>query len=1035
VPSTPAAAPATQTQRFDQARDNIFAPVGAASTTWNREAIEGLPQGSNTPIEKALLQFPGVSQDSANEGSFHLRNEHLESSLAFRINGILLPDQLGTFGQFLDPMFVGSLSLITGALPAQYGFRTVGVVDIKTAAFDNSGQIGVYAGSRQTQNYSIQYGGKTESTEYFVAGRFLENSLGINNPTPLLNAVHDHTSQDRSFAYISTIIDPTTRLSFIGGTATNSFQIPNVPGMPPSFTAFGITYFPSAQVDETQVEKYKFGVLALQKSVDNLDLQLSYFTRTNSVQFNPDLLGDLMFNGVATSVYRGSVVNGIQSDSALRVNEAHTLRAGMFASMEKTTVSGVNALLPIDAVTGQQIYPDVPFTAIDTSVLLGWLAGVYIADEWKLTDRLTLNTGMRFDQMWQYVNANQVSPRIGLTYSPFDSTIFHAGFARNFSPPAQVIAAPANTALFTGCPAPLPPTCTTVQAPSIPPPFYPMLPERSNTFDIGVVHKVIPELELGADVYLKMTRDQINQGQFGAALVLNGFQYERGLNTGVELKAVYTDGDLRAYGNLAWASQRGNNVITNQYLLGADEFNYTRNNWVYADHSQLWTGSAGVSYLWYGTRFSADLIYGSGLRSGFANTDHLPPYAQVNAGISHEFDIPGWNPLTLRFDVVNVFDTSYVIKNGTGIGVFANAYGPRIGYYFGLTQKFGPGVTAKKPAAAKRRVSLHAAQSIWTWTGFYMGGQVGYGSSLFSTDILTSDNLGNPLWATSFSTKHVGALGGGQVGYNWQNGIWVTGFEADMTFQHYRTTTGFLCPGAVCNPTITVFDAPVGLVQEHNLDWFGTLRGRLGIAVTPYTLAYLTGGLAYGEIEHLGLTYGSDGAPNDVANTFANRTLRAGWTAGAGIEARLAGNVTGKIEYLHTDFGFDKAQALLPQNATPIAVNYNSRITEDLMRIGINYKFDPYIVYSSAKEVQARSSSETISRPRMIYKAPISALWSWSGFYFGCRLRRRQARHRYLDRFARNPAVGYELLHQPEWRHRRRTGRLQLAGGRLARWP
>ena len=418
-------------------------------TTWTREDIEALPAGSNTPFEKALLQFPGVSQDSSNEGNFHVRNEHLESSLAFRVNGILLPESLGAFGQFLDPSFVGSLSLITGALPAQYGMRTVGVVDIKTASFDNSGEIGFYGGSRQTSNYGIQYGGKTGSTEYFFAGRFLENILGISNPTPLLNAVHDRTSQDRSFAYISTLIDPTTRLSFIGGTATNKFQIPNVPGQFPSFTAFGITYFPSAQVDENQVERYKFGVLALQKSVNDVDLQLAYFTRTSSIQFTPDLIGDLMYNGVASNVYRGSVANGVQGDSAFHLNEAHTLRAGFFASTEKTTVASANQLLPIDSTTGAQILPDVPFPAIDANVLLGWLAGIYVADEWKLTDRLTLNTGARFDQMWQYVNANQLSPRASLTYNPLDGTTFHAGFARNFTPPAQVIAAAANTALFT----------------------------------------------------------------------------------------------------------------------------------------------------------------------------------------------------------------------------------------------------------------------------------------------------------------------------------------------------------------------------------------------------------------------------------------------------------------------------------------------------------------------------------------------------------------------------------------------------------
>ena len=917
APSTPAretAGPpdvATQTAIFNQRRDNIFAPVGTAPTTWSREDIEALPQGSNTPFDKAVLQFPGVSQDSSIEGNFHVRNEHLESSLSYRINGILLPDTIGAFGQFLDTSFVGSLSLITGALPAQYGLRTAAIIDIKTASFDNSGQIGVYGGSRQTQNYSIQYGGKTGSTEYFFAGRFLENILGISNPTPLLNAVHDRTSQERNFAYVSTIIDPTTRLSFIGGTATSSFQIPNVPGQSPSFTAFGISNFPSALVDENQVEKYKFGVLALQKSVNDFDLQLAYFTRTSSVQFTPDLIGDLMYNGVATSVYRGSVVNGVQGDSAFRLNEAHTLRAGVYVSAEKTTVSGVNALLPIDGTTGMQIYPDVPFPAVDTSVLLGWLGGVYLADEWKLTDRLTLNTGARFDQMWQYVNANQLSPRLSLSYSPFDGTTFHAGFARNFSPPAQVIAAPANTALFTSCPAYIGnPNCTTVQAPSVPPPYYLMRPERSNVYDIGVVQKVLPGLELGVDVYLKMTRDQINQGQFGPALVLNGFQYERGQNSGVELKAVYTNGDLRAYANLAWASQLGNNVVTNQYLLGADELAYTRNNWVYADHSQQWTGSGGVSYLWYGTRFSADLIYGSGLRSGFANTDHVPPYAQVNTGISHEYDIPGWKPVTLRFDVVNVFDTSYVLKNGTGIGVFANAYGPRRGYYFGLAQKFGPGAKVDKPTAPAY-VAIYPAGAVWTWTGFYLGGNVGRSTGKLSTDTLYSDNLGNPLFATSTAFKHFSGIGGGQIGYNWQAGVAVAGLETDVVFAHQRTTDAPVCPGAICNPAITLmgFDAPVPVVHEHNLDWFGTVRARLGVAVTPDMLLYGTGGLAYGEVEHQGTIFGAgidiNGNIVPAGNTFSNRSLREGWTAGGGLEAHLGGNWTGKVEYLHVDLGHD----------------------------------------------------------------------------------------------------------------------------------
>jgi opacity protein-like surface antigen len=594
--------------------------------------------------------------------------------------------------------------------------------------------------------------------------------------------------------------------------------------------------------------------------------------------------------------------------------------------------------------------------------------------------------------MWQYIDANQLSPRIGLTYAASDSTTLHAGFARNFAPPVQAIAAPVNTALLTTCPASIValfPACTTVQAPTVPPPYYPLQPERSNIYDIGVVQKVLPGLELGADLYLKMTRNQINIGQFGQALVLNGFNYDRGQNSGVELKAIYTNGNLRGYANLAWGTQRGNNVITNQYLLGSDEFAFTRNNWAYADHAQWWTGSGGVSYLWYGTRLSADLIYGSGLRAGFANTDHLPPYAQVNAGVSHEFDIPGWAPVTLRFNVVNVFDTSYIIRNGTGIGVFANQYGPRRGYFFGVAQKFGPGAKVDKPPAPAF-VAMHPAGAVWRWAGFYMGANVGRSTGKFNSGLLFSDNLDNPLFATSSSLKHYGGAGGGQIGYNWQAGMAVAGLESDLVFGHQRTTTSPVCPGAICNPAITMagFDAPLALAHQHNLDWFGTVRVRLGAAFTPETFLYGTGGLAYGEVEHLGTMYGTalgvdaNGNPITVAagNNFASRSLRAGWAAGVGLEARLGGNWTGKIEYLHADLGRESSLAVVPLNSTPIGITFNGRITQDMVRLGINYKFDPYVIYVPSS---ATPAAPVLERVRPVYKASIETVWNWTGFYFG----------------------------------------------------
>jgi outer membrane receptor for ferrienterochelin and colicins len=108
------------------------------------------------------------------------------------------------------------------------------------------------------------------------------------------------------------------------------------------------------------------------------------------------------------------------------------------------------------------------------------------------------------------------------------------------------------------------------------------------------------------------------------------------------------------------------------------------------------TMSGGASYSWGGTRVSGDLLVGSGLRrdliepdgSSIPNGAHLPYYRQVNAGVSHAFDRQGIDGLTARLDVINVFDTKYEIRDGTGVGVGAPQYGPRRGFFVGVSKTF-----------------------------------------------------------------------------------------------------------------------------------------------------------------------------------------------------------------------------------------------------------------------------------------------------------------------------------------------------------
>ena len=213
APLTPAEQVAAKNNAFDQSRSNLYTTIGTTSSTQTHATIDALPQGTNATVEKVLLQAPGVSQDSVASGFLHVRNDH--ANVQYRINGVILPDGIGGFGSILSTSWVGSIALVTGALPAEFGLRTTGLVDITTRAdvFNNSGSVGLYGGSRGTITPSFEYGGTfggncpatSSSTvtkappswsskdcfpgvQYYFTGRYLQTTEGIENPTPMLNA-------------------------------------------------------------------------------------------------------------------------------------------------------------------------------------------------------------------------------------------------------------------------------------------------------------------------------------------------------------------------------------------------------------------------------------------------------------------------------------------------------------------------------------------------------------------------------------------------------------------------------------------------------------------------------------------------------------------------------------------------------------------------------------------------------------------------------------------------------------------------------
>jgi outer membrane immunogenic protein len=284
------------------------------------------------------------------------------------------------------------------------------------------------------------------------------------------------------------------------------------------------------------------------------------------------------------------------------------------------------------------------------------------------------------------------------------------------------------------------------------------------------------------------------------------------------------------------------------------------------------------------------------------------------------------------------------------------------------TSALAADLPVKSPAYTKAPVYVDPP---YDWTGFYAGVNVGYSwGNSSSTLALTDPGTGAILNSAATKFHMDGVIGGGQIGYNWQRDRWVFGLEADIQASGQAGNGSAVCAGgtaAVLNSACAIghigdtapFNVPAFPVNSaiaESLDWFGTVRGRIGGLVDPKVLLYATGGLAYGQIGVSNTIGGLNiTGPQGVNGTtitpftgaFSQSTLRAGWTLGVGVEGVISGNWTAKLEYLYIDLGSVSGSFVTPLIAPSGALavsSYTSRITDNILRVGVNYKFGGPVV-------------------------------------------------------------------------------------------
>ena len=673
-------------QHLNEARTSIETQTGASTYTIDNEAIKAIPGGDNNQLNQILLQAPDVVQDSF--GQIHVRADH--NDLQYRLNGIILPEGISVFSQTLSPWLISSLKLITGALPAEYGLRTAGVIDLTTNSglLTPGGEVSVYGGSHSTFEPAAEYGGSDGKYTYYVTGDYKQSNLGIESPNGSSNPLHDHTTQIQGFGYFEDIIDSNDRLSLIMGISDNEFQIPNQVGLQPTLglDVNGQTAFLSNDLNETQHELAEYAIVSWQHSEGALDWQTSLSARYTSLHFEPDWIGDVLYNGIAQDAFKSDTAVGWQTDAAYKLNDVHTVRFGSYVQHDSSKSDTSSQVLPINEA-GMQT-SNVPLSVIDNGTQVQQIQSVYLQDEWKPLSPFTVNYGLRYDHYSAYSSGGQLSPRLNAVWEfPTDTTL-HGGYSRYYTPPPFELIGSETFTKFAGTTAVPPGTVTQDTAP---------IAERANYYDLGVQQKLLDKtLTLGVDSFYEQAQHLIDEGQFGAPIILTPFNYRYGLIGGVEFTANYSISNFAAYLNSSWQAAHGKGVESAQFNFSQANLDYIASNYIHLDHEGRVSASGGVSYLWLGTRFSVDGIFGTGLRDDLTlpdgyiipNGDHTPSYTQINLGLTHGFEIAGAGPLTVRLAVINVADKVYQIRSGTGIGVFAPQYGPRRGFFGGLSWRF-----------------------------------------------------------------------------------------------------------------------------------------------------------------------------------------------------------------------------------------------------------------------------------------------------------------------------------------------------------
>jgi len=668
----------------------------------NRQQIAELPQGHDISLPKLISSTtPGVVAGPF--GQMFIRGNH--ANIQYQIDGVQLPEATsGSFSDAFSPRNIDHMEIITGGIPAEYGERLSAVMNIITISGPEktSGDAEISYGSYNSVTPQVMVGGSNQdgNIHYFASAKYNQTNRAVDTPQPLSyadeahggqDAIHDAGNSDVEFVRVDDILDNENKLTVIGFNSREFIQIPTFPSnflptdayFQPGYTdPFGnqqtpasqplFTWAPPTTNDTTTENNAYLEVVWKHTFSESSFLQIAPYYKVATVNVTNDLANDLAtvgsqpISGAAPDSFllsRTTNNYGLKTDYTYRADERNLWKAGFQLQNSQSITSNMSIWTSLTS-------PPFTFSGLDN----GNLEAVYIQDSYTVTPNLTLNMGLRntevqFQSDQIYSSDGLLQPRIGLEYLLSERTKLHAFYGKLFQPAPFENLREAFTVVGGGLGGP-----------------YNIKAESDDYFEAGVSQQVGEQQLMSLVAYYKNAANMLDDTGLLNTSLAQPYNYSFGYATGVELSIV---GELAPnwseFFNYAYEDARGEGISGG--IFAFNSANIPPNQYLFLDHVQLDTATAGLTYKKDSYWSTLQGLYGSGLRTGPNNANTLPTHLTFDFTVGYKFiGDSGWKGTHVAVDWLNITNLAYPITINNGFNGSHYAAGAQ--YFVHLGREF-----------------------------------------------------------------------------------------------------------------------------------------------------------------------------------------------------------------------------------------------------------------------------------------------------------------------------------------------------------